>query len=297
MKNSQKIERRILITSFMTGLLFVIGEFFAAIISKSQSVLMDAAYDATEVIVIALTLFLTPLFHKPQSEKRPFGYSQVESVFLVIKNFMMISVTIGLLVDTIQVMLNGGNIVDGRFISIFQFILGIISLFVFLIMKKMNKSIISPIIDIELYGWKIDIFYSFGMSIAFLGSNLLTKTSMAGILPYFDQIIAILVVLFMAPQGIKMLINSIKVMFLFPPENEDIDKIRALTTYIISKYNYVLDSCDIYKTGRVLWVDAYINVPEPTMRMSDFNMAAQELQQELTKLYGNCLTEIIIVQD
>ena len=78
---------------FISGLLFAITEFIFAIYSHSQSALTDAVYDASELVFIALLLFLTPLFHKPISEKHPYGYFQVESIFVIIKNVMMLSVT------------------------------------------------------------------------------------------------------------------------------------------------------------------------------------------------------------
>ena len=83
--SSEKNERDILLISFGAGVLFAIAEFIFSIFSHSQSALMDAAYDASELIIIVLTLFLTPLFHKPISEKRPYGFFQVESIFLTIK--------------------------------------------------------------------------------------------------------------------------------------------------------------------------------------------------------------------
>ncbi|EJX00295.1 cation diffusion facilitator family transporter, partial [gut metagenome] len=70
-KMELKSERTILWISFSTGVAFAVAEFISALFTHSQSVLMDAAYDSTELIVIILTLFLTPLFHKPVSEKRP----------------------------------------------------------------------------------------------------------------------------------------------------------------------------------------------------------------------------------
>ena len=65
--STEKNERDILLLSFGAGVLFAITEFIFSIFSHSQSALMDAAYDASELIIIILTLFLVPLFHKPIS--------------------------------------------------------------------------------------------------------------------------------------------------------------------------------------------------------------------------------------
>ena len=72
----EKRERQILLMSFISGLIFAVIEFIFSIYSHSQSALTDAVYDASELIFIALLLFLTPLFYKPVSEKHPYGYYQ-----------------------------------------------------------------------------------------------------------------------------------------------------------------------------------------------------------------------------
>lgn len=82
---TEKKEKQILRLSFFSGLLFAAVEYIFSIYSHSQSALTDAVYDASELVFIALLLFLTPLFHKPVSEKHPYGYFQVESIFVLSK--------------------------------------------------------------------------------------------------------------------------------------------------------------------------------------------------------------------
>ena len=56
------LEKRILLLSFLSGICFVIVELFYAIYSHSQSTLMDALYDASELVFIVLLLFFTHCF-------------------------------------------------------------------------------------------------------------------------------------------------------------------------------------------------------------------------------------------
>ena len=86
-KSEEQLEKRILLLSFLTGVGFVIVELIYSIYSHSQSTLMDALYDASELIFIISTLFLTPLYHMPVSEKHPYGFFQLESFIILIKNF------------------------------------------------------------------------------------------------------------------------------------------------------------------------------------------------------------------
>ena len=91
----QKKEKQALWLSLTAGIVFAVVEFLFAIFTHSQSVLMDSVYDTSELIFIVLILYLTPLFYKPISESHPYGYFQLESIFLIVKGFMMISVTFG----------------------------------------------------------------------------------------------------------------------------------------------------------------------------------------------------------
>ena len=79
----------------------------------------DAVYDASELVFIALLLFLTPLFHKPVSEKHPYGYFQLESIFVIIKGVMMLSVTMGVSAEVLDSALSGGNPVNNAQVSLF----------------------------------------------------------------------------------------------------------------------------------------------------------------------------------
>ena len=170
---AEKREKQILRLSFFSGLLFAAVEYIFSIYSHSQSALTDAVYDASELVFIALLLFLTPLFHKPVSEKHPYGYFQVESIFVIIKGVMMLSVTMGVSAEVLDSALSGGNPVDTAQVSLFQFCLGAASVLIFLVMKRMNRSLSSPTIQAELLGWKLDIAYSMGMSLAFFASRFL----------------------------------------------------------------------------------------------------------------------------
>ena len=142
-KSEEQLEKRILLLSFLTGVGFVIVELIYSIYSHSQSTLMDALYDASELIFIISTLFLTPLFHMPVSEKHPYGFFQLESFIILIKNIMLISVTLSVLTSVVETMFSGGNQVDKGQVSLFQFCLGAVSFLILMIMKLMSRKVFS----------------------------------------------------------------------------------------------------------------------------------------------------------
>ncbi len=290
----QKTEKELLLLSFFAGLVLAIAELIFSIFSHSQSVLMDAVYDATELIFIALILFLTPLFYKPVSEKHPFGFFQVESIFLIVKGFMLLAVSVSVTAGVIESLLSGGNPVDGLQIAMFQFFQAIVSIVIYTVMRKRNTALCSPTVDMEILGWKIDIAYSGGLAAAFLASRILDRTPLAFIAPYFDQIMAILIMLFMLPETVRMLWGAIKDVFLFPPEEETVSKIKEVCSAIMEESALDPVFFDITRTGRHIWVSIYFTTEKTTLSVSALKAINDNINQEVGNYFENCSCELIL---
>ena len=291
---SERKEKTILRLSFVAVLAFALVELIFAIYSHSQSALTDAVYDASELVFIALLLFLTPLFHKPVSEKHPYGYFQLESIFLIVKGVMMLSVTFGVGVEVIESALSGGNPVDDLQVSLFQLCLGVASVVIYVIMRRVNKNSSSPTVEAELMGWRLDIGYSLGMSLAFFASSFLVKTPLAFIAPYFDQIIAVLVMVFMLPESVKMLWSSVRDIFLFSPDEELVEQIKQICTESMEDYAFSPVFFDITRTGRHLWVAVYFKVSSATLAVKQLKKATEEVNQKISSQLEECTCELIL---
>ena len=294
-RSTQKSEQNILWLSFGAGVAFAVVEFISAILTESQSVLMDAAYDSSELIVIILTLFLTPLFHKPISEKYPYGFAQVESIFVIIKSFMMLAVTVSLSANSLHLALSGGHEVDGNQISMLQLVLGLASVVVYLIMQRMNRSVSSPTVHAELLGWKLDIAYSMGLALAFYASTFLERTPLAFLAPYFDQMVAVVIVAMTLPETIRMLWRAIQDVFLFSPEESLTDEVKALCEGVLEKYRFEPVFYDITRTGRCLWVSVYFRIEEDMLSIRQLRQASEEVRRVLQEQIENCTSELIVV--
>ena len=208
---------------------------------------------------------------------------------------MMLSVTIGVFVEILKSALAGGNMVNNTQISIFQFCLGFASVFIFLVMKKLNKNLSSPTITAELLGWKLDIIYSFGMSFAFFISLYLKHTPFAWIAPYEDQVIAVVVMIFVLPESVKVLWKAIKDVFLFSPEETKMDEIKRLCNPILKKYQFSPIFYDVTKTGRHLWIAIYFQIEAESMVIKDLEHALKAVNEQVQKSYQECTCELILI--
>ncbi len=115
---------------------FVIIELIMAIYTSSQAVLLDAVYDAVEFIMLLPSIFLIPLLYKPSNEKHPFGYLQIESMFVVVKGVTMTAVTLGLIANNIEIMFHGGRSVSFHTVAYFELAASILGVAVFIYLKN-----------------------------------------------------------------------------------------------------------------------------------------------------------------
>ena len=120
-----------------------------AIYTSSQAVLLDAVYDGIEFFMLLPSVFLILLLYKPSNEKHPFGYMQIETVLIVVKGITMTAVTIGLIANSMNIVLHGGRAVSFDTVTGFELTACLIGIAVTLYLKYRNSTMNSPLIVIH----------------------------------------------------------------------------------------------------------------------------------------------------
>ncbi len=285
-------EKQMMKIPVYAGVMFAVIEILMAFYVNSQAVLMDSIYDFAEAVVLGLVVFLIPLFYKPVSERKPFGYSQVESLLILGKGLLLIAVTVGLIFSNVQMMIHGGNRTDHQLIGYFEFMLAIISAIILFLLLHMNKNQNSILVDAEIVGWKIDVFSSIGVGLAFFIGSLLERTSWAMLSPYVDQIIAIVIACIMLPQPVQMIQESIKSIVLFAPEDEIVEEIKQCASELFDDYVYDITFYDIIQTGRKLWIELYIKSPSNMLNVTQLQHLKIRSEEALRKKFGDVDVQI-----
>lgn len=292
-KSQQKTEKTALNISLIGGSFFVLLEVAMAIYTSSQAVLLDAVYDGVELIMIVISLIIIPLLYKPASEKRPFGYLQVESLFVVVKGFTMVAVTVGLIINNIQIMLHGGRHISFSTIAYFELFICGVSAVIMLILKRYNQRLESPLVTLEIQEWRIDLAASFGMSIAFFLPMFITADWFVSLRPYLDQAIAVLLSICMLPAPVGAVITALRDLFLIAPEEETVNQIKEIVIPILDAYGYDKLYFDIVRTGRKLWISVYITFDKDEVSISRFRIVQNFIIQALKKEYQDFYFELL----
>ena len=293
----EKKEQVALKISLGAGILFVLVELLVAILSKSQAVLMDSVYDTSELVMILFSLKLVPLLYKPVSEKQPYGYSQVESLFIAIKGFVLVSVTVALIVNNVQIMFHGGRDVQFLPIAYFELFATVLGGAVMLILRRMNRLANSPILRTEIMEWTIDAVASFGMALAFFLPALIHHPWLERMLPYLDQVIAIFLSFFVLPLPIRAVVTAMRDIFLMAPEEETMRIIKEKCEPILTYYGLEEATYDVVRTGRKVWISIYILPMDEFISVTLYSKVQDLLEvslaEEFNDFYIELLTDIL----
>lgn len=292
-KKMQKREKSAMSVSLYGNLVFVVIELVMALVTGSQAVLLDAVYDSVEFCMLLPSIFLIPLLYKPSNEEHPFGYMQIETIFVVVKGITMTSVTFGLIFNNINLMLHGGHIVSFHTVAGFELFACILGIIVTVYLYYKNKQMESPLINMEMQGWRIDSFISLGMTVAFLLPMLIPFDWFQHIVPYLDQLITIVLSLVMIPTPIHTVITGIRDLMLIPPEEETIDDIKETIEPIIGVYGHKNLYYDIVRTGRKLWISVYISFEKDIVSLSKFKQLQDQCIKALASKYSDFYFELL----
>lgn len=289
----EKKEQVALKISLGAGILFVLVELLVAILSKSQAVLMDSVYDTSELVMILFSLKLVPLLYKPVSEKQPYGYSQVESLFIAIKGFVLVSVTVALIVNNVQIMFHGGRDVQFLPIAYFELFATVLGGAVMLILRRMNRLANSPILRTEIMEWTIDAVASFGMALAFFLPALIHHPWLERMLPYLDQVIAIFLSFFVLPLPIRAVVTAMRDIFLMAPEEETVRIIKEKCEPILTYYGLEEATYDVVRTGRKVWISIYILPMDEFISVTLYSKVQDLLEVSLAEEFNDFYIELL----
>lgn len=292
-KKTLKREKSAMTVSMYGNLLFVIIELVMAVYTSSQAVLLDAVYDGIEFFMLLPSVLMIPLLYKPSSEKRPFGYMQVETIFLVVKGITMTAVTLGLIVNNLDLLLHGGRRISFDTVAYFELFACVLSLGVVVYLKRKNRSLNSPLIETEMQGWKIDCVVSLGMAAAFFLPRMLPDGPWQVLIPYLDQIITIVLSMFMLPAPIRMVISGLRDLLLLPPDQETVQNIHQIVEQSLQGTNYAQIQHEIVKTGRKLWISTYITLEKDEISLLKFQIAQTRCIEALGKVYTDFYFELL----
>lgn len=292
-KKSPKKEKRIMTFSLYANLFFVIVELFMAVYTSSQTVLLDAVYDGIEFFMLLPSIFLIPLLYRSSNEKYPFGYMQMETVFIVVKGVTMIAATVGLIANSINILIHGGRQISFDTVAGFELFACILGVIVTIYLRRKNKGLNSPIVKAEMQGWKIDSMISIGMTAAFFLPVFVEALWVQRVSPYLDALFTMILSVVMLPVPIKTVSSAIRDLLLISPEEEIVLDIKSIVEPIIFESKCSDLHYNIVRTGRKLWISAYITLDKDELSVRKMQLLQARCIATLAQQYADFYFELL----
>lgn len=244
--------------SFLCSLALSASELVMAVLLRSYSVMMDGIYDASELILMGPFLVLVPLLYKPVTEKRPYGYAQFESLFLIVKYGILLMVTIFMIYSNVRVILAGGHRVSFDMVAMYEMIVGVICVVVYMVLRRYCRRTSTPTMDAELFLWKQDIAGSAGLTAAFAFGWFADGTAAEAAVPYLDSAVAIVMAALLMREPVRSLIREFRELVLLAPDEETMAGIRSVVDRELGRHGLTCSFLDVIRTGRKYWVEIYV---------------------------------------
>lgn len=286
-------EKRILRISFIGSLFFLLTECAAVFFTRSQAVLIDCIYDLADLIMLLPFMILVPRLYKPVTEKWPYGLSQIEPLFVIIRCAVLLFLDIQLMIDSVQMILDGGHIVNATAVASFEFAMALSCILVYVLLGRLCRNVMSPTMESELYVWKVDAYSTAGVGLAFLMQMILQNTPLAWITPYIDPGIAVVMAIILLPEPISMVRDAVKSLILAAPEPELTERVRKVATDTLLQHGIQITFLDVIKTGRKIWVDIYIIQKDDLLSIKALKTVQKEMMNTLSSEYENIFIELI----
>lgn len=254
----EEIEKKVLRLSFIGSCLLSGSEIIMAFILRSYAVMMDGIFDSAELVMMGPFLVLVPLLYKPVNERHPYGYSQVESFFLIIKYSVLLTLMLLLINTNVHVIMSGGNRVNPSMIAVYEMLLGAASVFMYFMLAHISRKYESPTVHAELYLWKTDIVGSCGIAVAFLAQYVLGDTVLAAFAPYMDSAVAIVMSVLLLREPVSEIVRGFKQMLLFSPPEDVMRRVHEVVNKNLEGMPYRATFIDVIQTGRKTWIEVYL---------------------------------------
>ncbi len=287
-------EKKTIRLSTWLGVIVALFEVGMFIISGSQAILIDGVYDSMDVIILVIYQLLLPLIYKPISERIPYGFAQIETLFILIKGSILIIVTSLIIYNDIVIILEGGTSIDTKQVLIFEAFLTLFCVFGYFVVRRLGRKLKTPMIKVELITWKIDVFLSLGAFLAFfMEIPFLHFHVLEWLVPYIDPLVSCVIAALMLPEPTRAFVKAIRGLVLMAPSEEKLERIRTICHETLSDYPYEIDFIDAVRTGRKMWISLYFTTEGNMIKVPQLKKATEDLKAAISTIYFDPYVELI----
>lgn len=233
-----------------------------SVLAGSQAILLDGAFNLTYFVTALLTLKVSRLVVRPDSEEFPMGYSFFEPLINGFKGVLILGISMLALFDAVNALFSGGRSIEiGPAIGYGVFATVVCSATAILL-HGAHRNTGSPLVGVDADGWTVNGVISGAVLLTFCAVPVVEAMDWPEAAPYVDPSLVIVVVLISLAVPVRMAWRALIELLNRAPPPEVRDPIVATINDVLSHLHARKIRIRMIRPGRTLYVAVYVLLPE-----------------------------------
>lgn len=290
-----KKESSTLAFSAFMALLIGCAGITATLASNSQAILLDGLFNLIYFSVALVTIKVSKLASRPDSESYPFGYSYFESLVNLCKGLLILGVSIFALVDAIAALLAGGREIAAGFAVIYALFATIACSLTAWMMHRSQRYTPSPLVAADKLNWIVNSVISAAVLAAFCMVVVFERLNWNSVVAYVDSVLVIAVVVLCLGVPVRMASQALRELLNKTPEEAIAVPVREAITRALAGVDSREIRVRMVRPGRLLYVMVHIVLPEED---SNAALKAQDalrvrIDDEIRRCYSPVVCDVV----
>lgn len=290
-----KTEARTLAFSAFMALLIGCAGITATLASNSQAILLDGLFNLIYFSVALVTIKVSKLASRPDSESYPFGYSYFESLVNLCKGLLILGVSVFALVDAIAALLTGGREIAAGLAVIYALFATIACSVTAWVMHRSQRYTHSPLIAADKLNWVVNSIISAAVLAAFCMVMVFEWLNWNNVVAYVDSVLVMAVVLLCLGVPVRIASQALKELLNKTPDETIAAPVRQAISMALAGTHTQEVRVRMVRPGRLLYVMVHIVLPEEGTSAS---LKAQDalrtrIDDEIRRCYSPVVCDVV----
>lgn len=290
-----KTETRTLAFSAFMALLIGCAGITATLLSNSQAILLDGLFNLIYFSVALVTIKVSKLASRPDSESYPFGYSYFESLVNLCKGLLILGVSIFALVDAVAALMTGGREIAAGLAVIYALFATLACSFTAWVMHRSQRHIHSPLIAADKLNWVVNSIISAAVLAAFCMVVVFEQLNWNTVVPYIDSVLVIAVVVLCLGVPVRMASQALQELLNKTPEEAIAAPVREAISQALQDTHTQEIRVRIVRPGRLLYVMVHVVLPDegPSTALTAQDVIRARIDEQVRRCYSPVVCDVV----
>lgn len=293
-----KTEANTLVFSALMALIIGVVGMVATLATNSLAILLDGLFNLIYFAIALVTIKVSRLASRPDSESYPFGYSYFESLVNLCKGLLILGVSIFALVDAVAALFTGGREIAAGLAVLYALFATAACTLAAWVMHRSERHVHSPLVTADKLNWLINSVISAAVLAAFCLLLLFDYLGWRAVLPYVDSVLVMAVVVLCLSVPVRMASQALSELLNKTPEESIAQPVRQAVARGLADIDTVEVRVRIVRPGRLLYVVVHVVLPDTSeLSVTGQDSLRARVDNEVRRYYSPVVCDVMFTSD